>query len=60
MAATTSTLASLGPGANNWFGMADIPGFLGNRNVNVVSPLGGQFSWWTDWVNDRASNTRPT
>ena len=40
------------PGAKSWFGMTDIPGFFGNKNVNVVSPLGGQFSWWTNWVND--------
>ncbi|MEE6164148.1 MULTISPECIES: alpha/beta hydrolase [unclassified Mycolicibacterium] len=40
------------PGAKSWFGMTDIQGFFANKNVNVVSPLGGQFSWWTDWVND--------
>ncbi|ORX01096.1 alpha/beta hydrolase [Mycolicibacillus trivialis] len=43
---------SWAPGTKSWFGMADIPGFFGDRNVNVVSPLGGQFSWYTDWVND--------
>jgi diacylglycerol O-acyltransferase/trehalose O-mycolyltransferase len=32
--------------------MTDIQGFFGNKNVNVVSPLGGQFSWYTNWVND--------
>lgn len=35
-----------------WFGMTDIEGFFANKNVNVVSPLGGPFSWYTDWVND--------
>jgi diacylglycerol O-acyltransferase / trehalose O-mycolyltransferase len=40
------------PGAKSWFGMTDIQGFFANKNVNVVSPLGGQFSWWTNWVND--------
>lgn len=40
------------PGAKSWFGMADIQGFFANKNVNVVSPLGGEFSWFTDWVND--------
>jgi diacylglycerol O-acyltransferase / trehalose O-mycolyltransferase len=40
------------PGSKAWFGMTDIQGFFGNRNVNVVSPLGGQFSWWTDWIGD--------
>ena len=32
--------------------MTDIQGFFANENVNVVSPLGGQFSWYTNWVND--------
>ena len=32
--------------------MTDIAGFFGNKNVNVVSPLGGQFSWFTDWIGD--------
>lgn len=41
-----------GDEGRSWFGMTDIPGFFGNKNVNVVSPLGGSFSWWTDWVND--------
>ncbi len=40
------------PGSKSWFGMTDIQGFFGNKNVNVVSPLGGQFSWFTDWIGD--------
>ncbi len=41
------------PGGKAWFGMTDIQGFFANKNVNVVSPpLGGAFSWWTDWVAD--------
>ena len=44
--------ASFAPGAKSWFGMTDIQGFFANKNVNVVSPLGGQFSWYTDWIND--------
>lgn len=40
------------PGSKSWFGMTDIQGFFGNKNVNVVSPLGGQFSWYTDWIGD--------
>ena len=32
--------------------MTDIQGFFADKNVNVVSPLGGQFSWFTDWVGD--------
>ncbi len=33
------------PGTKSWFGMTDIQGFFANKNVNVVSPLGGSFSW---------------
>ena len=40
------------PGTKSWFGMTDVQGFFANKNVNVVSPLGGQFSWYTDWIND--------
>jgi diacylglycerol O-acyltransferase/trehalose O-mycolyltransferase len=40
------------PGTKSWFGFTDLQGFFGNKNVNVVSPLGGAFSWYTDWVND--------
>ena len=40
------------PGTKSWFGFTDLQGFFGNKNVNVVSPLGGQFSWYTNWVND--------
>jgi diacylglycerol O-acyltransferase / trehalose O-mycolyltransferase len=42
----------LAPGTKSWFGMTDIQGFFANKNVNVVSPLGGQFSWYTNWVAD--------
>ncbi len=44
--------SSIAPGAKSWFGMTDVQGFFADKNVNVVSPLGGQFSWYTDWVND--------
>ncbi len=40
------------PGTKSWFGMTDIQGFFANKNVNVVSPLGGAFSWYTNWVAD--------
>jgi diacylglycerol O-acyltransferase / trehalose O-mycolyltransferase len=42
----------IAPGGKSWFGMTDIQGFFANKNVNVVSPLGGAFSWYTDWVAD--------
>jgi S-formylglutathione hydrolase FrmB len=41
-------------GTKSWFGFTDLQGFFADKNVNVVSPLGGQFSWYTDWVNDRS------
>ena len=40
------------PGTKSWFGFTDLQGFFGNKNVNVVSPLGGAFSWYTNWVDD--------
>jgi diacylglycerol O-acyltransferase/trehalose O-mycolyltransferase len=44
--------ANFAPGTKSWFGFTDLQGFFGNKNVNVVSPLGGAFSWYTNWVND--------
>lgn len=44
--------ASFEPGTKSWFGFTDLQGFFANKNVNVVSPLGGAFSWYTNWVND--------
>jgi diacylglycerol O-acyltransferase / trehalose O-mycolyltransferase len=44
--------ASFAPGTKSWFGFTDLQGFFANKNVNVVSPLGGEFSWYTDWVGD--------
>ncbi len=44
--------AYFAPGSKSWFGMTDVQGFFANKNVNVVSPLGGQFSWFTDWIGD--------
>jgi S-formylglutathione hydrolase FrmB len=42
----------IAPGGKAWFGMTDIQGFFATKNVNVVSPLGGEFSWFTDWIAD--------
>lgn len=46
------TGGGIAPGMKSWFGMTDVPGFFANKNVNVVSPLGGAYSWYTDWVGD--------
>ncbi len=35
-----------------WFGLTDIPGFFGDKRVNVVSPIGGKSSYYTDWIAD--------
>ena len=35
-----------------WFGLTDIQGFFANKNVNIVSPIGGEYSYYTDWVAD--------
>lgn len=35
-----------------WFGLTDIPGFFGDKLVNVVSPIGGRSSFYTDWIAD--------
>jgi diacylglycerol O-acyltransferase / trehalose O-mycolyltransferase len=42
------------PGVDNagWFALTDIPGFFGNKNVNIVSPVGGAYSYYTDWQTD--------
>lgn len=45
-------VGGLPPGTKSWFGMTDIQGFFADKNVNVVSPLGGAFSWYTDWIGD--------
>lgn len=42
----------IAPGGKSWFGMTDVQGFFANKNVNVVAPLGGPFSWWTNWISD--------
>jgi S-formylglutathione hydrolase FrmB len=39
--------ANFAPGTKSWFGFTDLQGFFADENVNVVTPLGGQFSWYT-------------
>ena len=34
--------------------MTNIQGFFADKNVNVVSALGGAFSWYPNWDNDRS------
>ncbi|WP_019926647.1 alpha/beta hydrolase-fold protein [Nocardia sp. BMG111209] len=32
-----------------WNARTDVLGFLGGKHVNVVEPIGGQWSYYTDW-----------
>lgn len=34
---------------DNWRSMTDYEGFFRNKNVNVVSPVGGKHSWYANW-----------
>ncbi|WP_067699430.1 alpha/beta hydrolase [Nocardia jejuensis] len=36
----------------NWHRQTDIVQFFADKNVNVVTPLGGAFSYYTDWQRD--------
>ncbi|MGW5573022.1 alpha/beta hydrolase-fold protein [Nocardia thailandica] len=35
---------------NGWTKDAGAQGFYADKNVNVVLPVGGQSSWYTDWI----------
>lgn len=42
-----------GEGSANWKTKTDIvSNFLADKNVNVVQPIGGAFTYYTDWIND--------
>nr|WP_072805245.1 alpha/beta hydrolase family protein [Rhodococcus yunnanensis] len=36
----------------NWLRQTDIASFFGDKNVNVVIPVGGYLSYYTDWERD--------
>ncbi|WP_067522187.1 alpha/beta hydrolase [Nocardia uniformis] len=36
----------------NWYRQTDIVQFFADKNINVVTPIGGAFSYYTDWRND--------
>ncbi|MEU5842368.1 alpha/beta hydrolase family protein [Rhodococcus sp. NPDC047139] len=44
--------ASGGEGIANWDAQTDIDAFFADKNVNVVTPLDGAFSYYTDWMRD--------
>jgi diacylglycerol O-acyltransferase / trehalose O-mycolyltransferase len=37
---------------SGWFEATDIVEFFADKNVNVVSPRGGTFSYYADWIED--------
>ena len=41
-----------GEDAANWQARTDINGFFADKNVNVVTPNAGAFSYYTDWQKD--------
>jgi len=36
----------------NWREQTDVVEFFSDKNVNVVTPIGGAFSYYTDWLED--------
>ncbi|MGY4100336.1 alpha/beta hydrolase [Nocardia sp. R16R-3T] len=36
----------------SWEERSDARQFLSDKNVNLVQPIGGRFSYYTDWIND--------
>ncbi|MFE3546541.1 alpha/beta hydrolase [Nocardia sp. NPDC059177] len=36
----------------NWYSQTDIVQFFADKNVNVVTPAAGKFSYYTDWQRD--------
>lgn len=42
-----------GEGGANWIQQSDILEFFQDKNVNVVIPMEGQFSYYTDWVTEQ-------
>lgn len=41
-----------GVGQSTWTNATDAEAFFRNKNVNVVLPIGGQASYYTDWITD--------
>ncbi|MTE11965.1 alpha/beta hydrolase [Nocardia aurantiaca] len=44
-----------GEDAATWYRQTDVVQFFLDKNVNVVSPVGGKFSYYTDWQKDDPS-----
>lgn len=43
-----------GPSQSGWDAQTDAVSFLRDKDVNVVTPVGGASSYYTDWVRDDA------
>ena len=43
-----------GPNGSGWDAQTDAVGFLRDRDVNAVIPMGGAGSYYTDWIRDDA------
>lgn len=41
-----------GEGAANWIEQSNVLEFYADRNVNVVIPMAGAFSYYTDWLEE--------
>ncbi|MFD6855763.1 alpha/beta hydrolase [Rhodococcus sp. NPDC060090] len=41
-----------GQGIATWDEQTDVGEFFADKNVNVVTPLGGRYSYYTDWEQD--------
>ncbi|GGK97296.1 hypothetical protein GCM10011588_09640 [Nocardia jinanensis] len=53
-APTVYLLTGIGGGADgiSWWDDTDVRQFFGDKNVNVVMPIGGAYSMYTDWHTD--------
>lgn len=36
----------------DWYTQTDVASFFADKNVNVVTPIGGAYSYYTDWQHD--------
>ncbi|WP_413247770.1 alpha/beta hydrolase [Rhodococcus sp. Z13] len=41
-----------GNGRATWEAQTDVDDFFSDKNVNVVTPLDGSFTYYTDWIRD--------
>ncbi|MGW4366626.1 alpha/beta hydrolase [Nocardia takedensis] len=42
--------AAGGHGGSSWFDRTDVPEFFADKHVNIVIPIGGAGSYFTDWL----------